>query len=529
MGMYQNIIKFCVIVMFGTLTTDVFATVVSGEYNSANLPITETTIIQSGAVVSNATTININQSAYVHNYGTILSPLVNIDAARRVWFQNAGTVSDSTLIKIGTGAELFQTISSSSDINKIVADGRFDIIVTSNTERINLGDVVAIAPTTGGAIDIQDNSMLLINGTIASSNQIKISGNINILVNDVSAFADSPLIRNVYHTGTVNVVGNAGGVEYALESYFDMNNDLYVRVVRETDYTKIFDDVGGFLNNLRAYDSSDPLLSALDNATSVSQMQSIMANNFRFRPEILMRPVRVMNDFEIIDSDMSNHDAIGAISPLYIGAGEFSMYGARANGWFVPYDGLHVGVAAYGAMLDYSDATNVFSGAVYGSRINGRYDIDTANFMRGVVGATIATFDTGPIYDNGDISQNPTGHSIYGKIDYGHRFDIQLFDNTVMVAPFIGLGTYNTTVLSYSDTDTAVRIGSDVGYKFESGGIRYDYVLHARMDTATNIGIAVRMNVWSITDGAGGHIAIGLNNDDFYTSYEFSIGVGFAF
>ena len=122
---------------------------------------------------------------------------------------------------------------------------------------------------------------------------VEIGSNISLFISDIDDTSDGKQLKHVSPADVVNVTLKDSANLYRISFYSPtFSDEVFLKLVRETDYTKIFDDErGDFLENIRLNNPDDKTLLALDNANDADEMNSIMNSSYLFNPMILMNPV----------------------------------------------------------------------------------------------------------------------------------------------------------------------------------------------------------------------------------------------
>jgi hypothetical protein len=389
-------------------------------------------------------------------------------------------------------------------------------ILIQNTEPLRLSDIASIA---GDADKIVfDNSILEMN-SILSLPEIELVGKITIIMDNPDDFDGQTLFTNVSGDGVINIHGvNLDPMYKALAISDEIENKVYLQIVRETDYGKILDvKTGNLINELRLRNPNNPTLAAIDNAQDMSSLKDVMRRSVMFNPINLMRPVRVFNHLEA--NSYLSPSGMNAIEVMGIISDDFDMYAAKAGIGF-NLDKLAVRLSAYAGQFQNMDDINYFSGFIYGANL--RVGLDDRDFLlNSVFGVTKADFETDIIFDGSDIVYNPGGTSMYGAIDLGLKFDY--------ISPFIGFGFENEKVLHQSDSSVTAKAGIVSGFDTTRAGIKYDYQFFAVLRTDDVRIMGLRMNVLSIADNAGGSISYAAHIDEIGVSHKLSLELTFGF
>ncbi len=143
------------------------------------------------------------------------------------------------------------------------------------------------------------------------------------------------------------------------------------------------------------------------------------------------------------------------------------------------------------------------------------------------MGYTISEFDDMVVFDGFGATENPTGRSIYGVIDFGKDF---YFDQNLYVAPFVGFGMTIDEILHQSDSAVFGRAGGHIGYKTDAiMGMFYDYKLFASAFSDSTYVAGIKMDFVSTADKASGGFAYTVMSDEFGISHKLSLEFKFEF
>ena len=461
--------------------------------------------------------IDIVDAISIINDGIVRTNEIYIENGSHVYIKNRGTFS-ADYVYMSENARIVQVVSDVRDMNKLDIPVGFDLLV-SDAHRMSLVDVMNFAAD-ADKITLNNSSFVVWGNHMELPNfsEIELSGEIIFYLYGYDFGSGNPLLHNVSEYGSVSVWADNVDPIFAVRAYVS-DDDLYVGLVRETDYKKILgDETGDFLNDMRRRNMGDKLLSALDGANSFSELRAIMARSARLNPILMMRPVRMFNKFETL-SDYHLHDDMDA-GIFYVGADDFYISGIRIGGAVHVDDSVSVWVSGYGGILNYADDMDEYMGLIYGANAKVVYDCDVL-FVRSVAGLSAVRFDTEPVFDGTGATTSPDGVSVYVSADVGHGFDIT---SDITISPYVGLAVDDARILHQNDSEILAHAGADLSYGFDMLGIRYDYIVSGRVATNGDIIGGVRANFWSVMDGAGAGIGANILHDDIFgISYKFSI------
>lgn len=460
-------------------------------------------------------------SLYILNYGQFIGG-INVAENLSVEIRNVG-VFDAN-VSCQNGARFIQVITSNADITNLGLSGGFDVSVRDGIG-LNFNALMAVA-SNADAIEIinTDFNDVSFDGFVAPSD-VTLGGYVILRFDDIT---NQPvlLFSNVTGDGVVHVESNALDVLHIYQTY-RVNDDIFVRFVRSTDYARILNNgVGDFLNDLRLSGRDDNLFSKLDTAESVDEINDILSHSFRTSPIELMRPIRIMNLHKNLETMHIDDDVLFEIEPLIIYSTDVFMSGVRPSVSF-SIDDLHLKLSGYVMAMNYSDDINKYSGLSFDTSIDAQYDLFDNNFVRAHVGGGKSYFDVGPVFSDGSVVNNPDGTSGYAIGEYGHVFNLP---GGYKVSPFVGVGSEYLAIANANDVNIYGIGGTDVGYEYEFDGLRYSYAVRVIARTDTAYGVGTDLSIWSIMDAAGADLHIDtVYNDDFCLSFKVSLNGRFIF
>ncbi|MDE6570961.1 MAG: hypothetical protein K2L95_01950 [Alphaproteobacteria bacterium] len=470
------------------------------------------------AVVDNNAGYSTN-SVYVENDAFLFGD-VYVPDGTHLYVRNSGVV-DGTFY-LGDGAQITQVIRNESDITYLDIDAGFTVLVTGDAG-LEFSDILRVGYFADRVI-LNNTSITLSHPAAGPSlwrrrgPQIQLVGTVTVRIDDVMANDGAMLLGNVDGDGAVLVQSGALHPMYAAQTYRASGN-IYMRVVRETDYRKFLDgDIGVYINEYRAVYPDDPMVTALDGATNMTQLHKLMADCARINPLVLMRPVRRLGLMAMDDVDAPGPSGISvAARPFWVLSGDGDMGGTNVSVRFRRPDMFAI-ANLYAGTLNYSDYLNDFSGIVFGGNMRAHMDLDTFFVdIAGGVGGGI--FDINDVWSGHSVVDEPFGVAAHGRADAGMRFNI---GNAAYISPFVGMGIDHAWILDSSDGEMFVRTGSEFGIGYELDGLWYDYGMRAIVDTTGAIMAGVRVGAWSKWDNAGGDLGVMIRHDDIATSWQIS-------
>lgn len=489
--------------------------IVGGNYS-----IDENVTVASGANLT-AHDIRADVSLHIYNQGEIHGGL-NICAGCTVELRNGG-VFDASVTK-GTDARLVQVITSNDEITDIGMTSGFDVAVR-NGEGINLGAVVPIF-SIADSVEIKDTRFN--GGSISDFTAISdaiLHGDIVILFDNAP---DTPiaLFTNITGDGVVHVDTNVTDKLYIAQTY-KVDDDIFLRRARSTDYARILNnDMGTFLNKLRASGDDNKLFTKLDNAKTMTDINSILSHSVRTAPIKLMRPISLLYSYKPLESMYIDDGVVIGIEPLMIYSSDVFITGIQPNVAFNLVNDLYIKLSGYVIGIGYSDDINEYDGTSFGLGVVMQYDISNDDFVRAHIGGGKSFFDIGAVFGDGSIVSNPDGTSVYAIGEYGHTFDIGGYE----ISPFVGFGAEYITIANTDDTTIYGIGGTDIGCTYDFDGLRYNYSTRVMARTDGAFGGGINLSVWSIFDDAGADMHMGtIYNNDFGMSFMLSINGRFKF
>lgn len=483
-----------------------------------DLYVYETYLMNSSVIVADfvdfdAPNIAVMGSYTIENFGTITGN-INVFVGCQLTIHNMGVFNAT--FDLEPSASIVQVVSSPTDMQSINFNTDYDLHVI-NADGLSLSSVLAFGAD-ADSILLRD-SFVLWDVYDVNLDKLNLEGNIKIKINNVDSYANAPILTGVPDGVNVRVISNESNPLFVVRTHV-MDNNLYVTRVRETDYTKILNNnVGAFVNSLRDDGAAAPLVAALDNATTMGAINNIVQNSGRLSPINLIKPIRMLNDFETLNFN----PGIG-IGTDYLFADEFYVTGLNLT------LGTGTGNFNFGwrMYLDYiraTDSFDEFSASVLGMTAYGDYRMRDI-VVRGALGANISAFDMDNVFDGNGASDNPYGFSCYGAMDVGYLFDA---DNNIYLMPYVGVATEYMKILNDNDSALTMRGGVNIGYSFSMLGILYDYSAYANLGVDGDVMAGARVGFMSDIDMIGGHGEIDFVDNEIGRGYKITAGIDFKF
>ena len=439
--------------------------------------------------------IDITDSMYIENHGIINGHLFAIDDYS-VSINNMGTINGAV-----TAPNVTWIISSEDAINNT-----FDI--NSQNFSVTVQDIMAGANFDHGISlnqlqNLNANSFNITNSAIIIDNysdwqnwdaNVSLS-QATLIINDFSDLVSGQVINHVTNQLDVSaIILNGAQGTYSIELIGQ--NTVILNVT--------------------------PISSGENNLFTMPVISNTSQNNtglsYRFNPSILMRPIRVINNFDLVDSLFTNSDSGVGIKPFYIMSDDTNSAGTKLY-FNNKYHDVYYSVSLHLNSFNYKNEFNDFSGIVYGADANIKKYIDTF-WIKGLVGGSIISFKTDSIFVDGATKNNPTGYYVYGGIDGGYDYK---FDENIIVTPLIGVTFEQFGVTNFSDNDLNIRVGGNAKYKFDVDGIKYEYSLSGVVNTNCDLIGMAKIGFMSVADKVGINLGFDAIKSKDYTAYKISI------
>lgn len=490
------------------------------DFRSDELNLTGINNVFDGvSVVANR--INVEDSTFIQNFGQIEAEIFIPDNANLI-IQNSGTMN-STFIA-GDGATITQIIKSRDDINNIGFGGDLQLQV-SDIDSIRMSDILML-----GADKVSlDNVGLVLDSVryrmmIKPVSEFSLGGNIVLYINSLDRL-NKPLLENVKLNAS-NIFVHLDDLEriFSIKTFIQ-DGDLYAKVVRETDYYKIFQNsVGTFLNEQRTKNKNSGLLYALDTAESLADMNCIMNNSVAFNPKLLLRVVHTISDLNNISGFNYSGLTAGADVVLsddfYSYGGEFSVASKiLKNGKFQ--------LGAFGSKLVFSDNLDDFSADIVGLKSRFLYDVFDSVFLDMKANFSAFFFDTDEIFYNDKVQEDPVAFDLLVSPALGFK----VFQNdSFYVNALTGINVNYDNLLDMQNWLYDGRFGFDLGMlDTVDDNLLYRYNLSSFMDVSGDFSVKAGFGFISVADGAGAEINLTALNDELGWSGKLSFNVNIAF
>lgn len=481
-------------------------------YFDTPLTIYENIFVADGGVLD-APIVYIDDTLTIENYGKIVGT-INVCDNCTLTIENAGVFNAT--FDLGDNAEIVQLVNSSDDLTHVRFNTNYTVVV-DGANNINLGRVVDAGD--GAETITIKNSVVNIDVANIDATKLRFDGVVGLRIDNLDEFLGRPILNNIKSDVFAYIDADISNSMFSVASYVD-DDDLYVKMVRETDYTKFMPrDIGGFINSLRGTRDAESVLYALDGANTRYELNQIMADSMRIAPINLMRPVRMFNAFSLFDFDSDT--GLGA---TYIMTDDLYMYGPEFNVGIHSGD-FDFGIRGYVNYLNQTDGYDKATGIMYGGDIYAKY-IHEYGFVRGLFGMNFTKFNMDHVFDGTRAVSGPVGMSTYAALDVGYFIDSK---HGGYIAPFVGAMYENIKILYQNESDFVGRVGMDAGYRFDVLGINYDYSLKIATNALGNLILGGGMRFMSNMDMIGGHLDFGYTDNKIGRGYKITAGIDLKF
>ena len=444
----------------------------------------------------------------IYNYGTINGFIDAND--NNIFLYNTGTISGNIITD--HGEIVTQIIRSDADrTNFMVNPSNFRVEIDTDSTNINFDNLKTI----NASEIIISNSRIEINDFTDWQNwdkNVDLQGPVYLIVK--GAVHNGDIITHAVSGDTVIVEVQGLSGLYRADVVWNGGNWIITNV-RETNYDKV--EIETF-EALRSNRSNDKLLSALDTANSWEEIEHIKNLSYQFNHKIMLRPVKAINNFSLLDMIKDETDAGAGVSTSYMLSDSINGFGGRIYTG-QKYENLYFNVGFSFNSFSYKDSLNDFSGLMYGLDIKSKQLIDKI-WLRETFGANLTKFKANYVTDTNEIKNNPVGYSLFGAVDTGYDFNV--FEGFVVV-PIVGIVWQNAKVADVADTEFYVRGGGEGKYAFITDGIKYEYSLESFVGTNGNFSTGIKIGFWSVEDEGGVDLGINAFKDEFDWRYKFSL------
>lgn len=460
----------------------------------------------------------------LYNNGTI-NGTIDVNGGR-LFIYNNGTQNYNIVNNVeGHYGNVVQKITPSymgmNNINATDVDFRVQI---ENVENLNFSNIKNVNADT---FQVTNSSIVIDNlADLKNWNKtLNVSGPITLIITDKNTInPDGEYITNIHGATDIDIqILGLGSAERIEKESLSVSNFMF-KIVRETNYEIVNGEENSVVEEIRTLDPDDSLVKALDSAADDKEINAVKHKSYRFNHGILLRPIRIINNFAMMDNINNKNDFGLGLKPSYIVSDKISVLGAHV---YIGnhYKNLYVNAGLNLHRFSYNDDINEFSGFLYGADVGVKQFFDKL-WINGVSGINMTRFDANYVSSNNKIKNNPDGLSWYMGFDSGYDFDI---GSDFIVSPIVGIAYQNYHVADVSDTVFYVRAGADAKYSFVTDGVKYEYGLNTSVVSNGNLFAAIRFGFWSIIDEAGAVLSLGMLKDDIDYNYQLSVNAKMIF
>jgi len=482
--------------------------------------------VESGAIVSlPGDTITMTVPVNLYNSGVINGTINTGEWGLDVY--NSGTINGD--IDITGGGSVVQHVRFDAEMTHInVVGGGFSVQI-DDYQNADFNDIKNM---NADSFTITESSIVINNFADWQNwdKPVVLDGNILLIINNPESVHDGDVIKHAVNGNTVHV--DIPNLDKMYKPELTMIGDQFVlHIVRNTDYSSFFDEDGNMddstgvvLDNLRNKNENDKLINALDLANSWAEIERIKSLSYRFNHGILLRPVKTINNFALIDALKNEIETGVGLMPYYTTSGKMDGFGGRIYFGY-EYDNLYFNAGVGLHKFDYADDFNEFSGVSYTFNAESRQRFNKF-FVGETIGLTLTDFKADYVSADNQIQNNPFGTSWYGDVFVGYDFDVY---SNIKITPNIGFAYQRYNVADVKDDVSFVHAGAEARYDFTMDGIKYEYALSGGVDTDTNLYLNTSFGFVSITDGAGVSAEFGVLKDDYDIHYKFGLNAKLLF
>ena len=406
------------------------ATAITYSENTAVEFFDETEIIiENGVTISAANGSNIPMygSVLLYNHGTI-NDTIDTNGWNLLVHNTVNNAEINTV-----GGNVVQIISNVDEAKKLNITADNFTVSIENVPNLNFSDIKDMSAE---SFTITDSTIIIDDFTQWQNwdKHMTASGVIHLKITDDNAINyDGEYINNVSGAEAVNV--QIEGLDGSSRSDKELvGGQFKLTIVRNTDYNVSNNGENSVLEKIKESDPDDKLIKALNSAENTNQINRIKHKSYRFNHDILLRPLRVINNFASINNITSKTDTgIGAV-PVYIVSDNMRNIGGRVY-FGNHYNDLYFNIGLLLNRFEYRDSINDFSGFMYGTDFQVKQYFDKL-WLNGIGGINFTKFNADYVSSN-KIKHNPYGVSWYTGLDSGYDFNI---GSDFILSPFFGIG-----------------------------------------------------------------------------------------
>jgi hypothetical protein len=295
----------------------------------------------------------------------------------------------------------------------------------------------------------------------------------------VSLSDDMLLVRNITQLDFFTLMTPDIDKMFSASSYRAGGN-LYLDLIRRTDYTEIFGAESSytkFITTARQSGKNMGLLKSLDSALSRGAIVGIIKNSAAYNHKKLLYPLKLSNAL-----DAFGYGALGFDTGLngnIIFSDNKNIWTIGTNLQIVGTDDFYFGLGLKYGNFSATDYNDQITGNFYNANLMTSVNILGAVGIFARVGAAITDINTDNymIFNtDGSAAQNPTGYTLYGDF----IMDYSLVDyNGFYIKPNISIHYSTDKIVDTKSSEFYAGGGGRIGFYDETGGIKSDYYLSA--------------------------------------------------
>lgn len=464
--------------------------------------------------------VDYGNSLKIENHGLFQPGELEICAGCDVIFENYNFIDVETVV-LNDGAQIFQTVSNIDNMIAMNLGTNYTTVVHGDMG-LSLADVVDLSDDSN--VIVLNNVTLNINKVpLNKSKHVVIGDNVTLVIGDLIDGGGVTVLDDVTNSASVRFVSDSNDVMFVNVGAV-RDGKLYVERVRETDYVVIFDnDMGKFINALRYDAKNDNLMYALDSATDKDSLFSIMDNSVLFNPDVLVRPLQIINTINVQALNIGFENNVNA-NVFGIMSDDFYLYGADVNLVNVIKDKFKINIGVNISHMDYASSLDSFSGDIYGVNFGAGYLFENNMFVNLNTGLSFAEFNIPYVWYD-DLINKPNASFGYVVTDAGYRFKADSFS----IVPFAGFVTQFYDLAGYKYSEYMGHVGVDSEYRYVVSDLEYVYGVSVVADTDCTLGVSGKIGFMSPMDMIGGNIALSIISTYDSLSYKASVNAKLLF
>ena len=478
-------------------------------------------------VVITATDISgivMNGPVYLYNQGTI-NGSINTNGYN-LFIYNSGSLNGEIINT--SGGNVTQIVRSESELTDVNVASNNKILRIDGYQNINLNDITSMDAS---SFVIKESSVII--DDFSDWQQwdavVHLEGPVSLIINNASTVNSGEVINHTVYGDVITVKITDLDVMYTTQQVLQ-NGGIVLNIVRETNYDVIFgdgsDEIGtsSALELIRKRHPNDKLLKALDNASDMDEFNSLKKLSYRFSHDILLRPIKVINNFSFLGVMNTDNDSGIGVTPHYILSDNINGFGGRIYMGY-GYNNLYFNIGLNVNSIRYTDELNDFSGMSYGLDIKSKQMFNKF-WLNEILGFSLTDYKAEYVSSNDSLRDNPLGVSWYADASFGYDFKLL---SDIIVSPVVGMMYQHYNIADVSDIDSYLHGGMNSRYSFTVDGIKYDYALSGGVATNGSLFATMTAGFLSVTDRAGVSIDASVFKDDFDYYCKFALNAKVLF